>query len=130
MPVEKINNRSEAEDFLRARISGESTIQFLLKNLSREKEGGYRWKINLPVIVKHYQEILAHKASDAIFEGPTLFMRGANSDYIEPTEFPSFKKNFSHAQLKTIADAGHWVHAEQPESFLRVLLDFLNNDVV
>lgn len=125
MPLAEIKNRAEAEAFLRTRIEGESTIQFLLKNLSREKEGGYRWKMNLPVIVKHYREILGNKESAEEFEGTTLFIKGEKSDYIDLSEFPSFKKNFVHAELAIVEDAGHWVHAEQPERFLAVLNNFL-----
>jgi pimeloyl-ACP methyl ester carboxylesterase len=127
LDLSSINMRSDAEAYLRHRIEEESTIQFLLKNLSREKDAGYRWKMNLPVIVKHYREILAHDESHAQFEGPTLFIRGEKSNYIIPEEFPNFLQNFPNAKLATVAAAGHWVHAENPEGFLQVLSDFLKS---
>ncbi len=126
-PLGQIESRQEAENFLRSRINEESTVQFLLKNLSREKEGGYRWKMNLEVIVKHYQEILGYTlGEDILYEGPTLFVRGETSNYIELDEFPLYKRLFPTAELVNIAGAGHWVHAEQPAAFLQAIEAFLN----
>lgn len=120
-----IENRTGAESYFRQHIKEESTIQFLLKNLSREKDGSYRWKMNLPVIVSKYQEILSHESSNEHFEGPTLFIKGEHSNYIIPSEFELYKHNFSSAKLVTVSKSGHWVHAENPEEFILVLLKFL-----
>jgi pimeloyl-ACP methyl ester carboxylesterase len=126
LDLSKLTSRTDAEIYFRKLINEESTIQFLLKNLSREKDGNYRWKMNLPVIVSKYQEILGHEHTDEQFDGPTLFIRGQNSDYINPDEFNDYKHNFPDAKLITISNAGHWVHAESPDAFLKELLNFLN----
>jgi esterase len=125
LELDNLSNRNEAEFYLRRHINEESTVQFLLKNLSREKEGGYRWKMNLPVITDHYREILSHDESNDIFTGPTLFVRGDKSNYIIPEEFPKFKQNFPNATLDTVPNAGHWVHAENPSKFLEIVSTFL-----
>ena len=119
-----IHSRTEAEEYLRKHIEEESTIQFLLKNLSREKEGGYRWKMNLPVIVSKYAEILSHQESKEAYDGPTLFIRGEKSNYINPNEFEQYLHNFPNAKLVSIAHAGHWVHADAPEEFTNSVLEF------
>jgi hypothetical protein len=125
LDLTSIESRTEAEAYFRKHICEESTIQFLLKNLSREKDGDYRWKMNLPVIVSKYKEILSHEPSDNFYEGPTLFIRGENSNYIIPSEFEAYKHNFPNAKLVTVPKAGHWVHAENPEAFLSELTNFL-----
>ncbi len=127
LDLEKIKTRKDADDILKIKISDFGVRQFLLKNLSRSKEGDYYWKMNLPVIHDHYDEILAKVDVVHPFEGETLFIRGGKSNYIGVEEFPSFKKSFPNAQLQTIANAGHWVHAEQPEQLLETVLSFLNN---
>jgi pimeloyl-ACP methyl ester carboxylesterase len=127
LDLSSITSRTEAELYLRRHIEEESTIQFLLKNLSREKDAGYRWKMNLPVIVSYYREILGHDESNDTFGGPTLFIRGEKSNYINPSEFPGFLQNFPNAKLETVANAGHWVHAENPEGFLKILSAFLKD---
>jgi esterase len=127
LDLSKINSRTEAEAYLRTKIEEESTVQFILKNLSREKDGSYNWKMNLPVIVKHYREILGHKETDEQYEGPTLFVKGEQSSYILTEEFPDYLHNFPNAKLSVVPNAGHWVHAENPEEFSRQVFDFLRN---
>ncbi|WCL82083.1 alpha/beta fold hydrolase [Saprospira sp. CCB-QB6] len=124
LPLGELENRSAAEAHLRKSIHEEGVVQFLLKNLSRERTGGYRWKMNLPVIASHYREILANSLPEEQYEGPTLFIQGLNSHYINPEELSDYQHYFPAAQITPIADAGHWVHAEQPQAFLAALRKF------
>jgi pimeloyl-ACP methyl ester carboxylesterase len=127
MDLKKIKSRKEADDFLSTKIPQFGVRQFLLKNLSRNKAGEYFWKMNLPVIYEHYNEILAKVEGNEPFEGDTLFIRGEKSSYINEEDFPAFKNIFPNAQLKTIENAGHWVHADAPDQLLKVTNNFLNN---
>lgn len=124
-----VQTRQDVEHFLRERLprETESTIQFLMKNLTRIPEGGFEWKMNFPVIYKHYEDILAPISSDFPFEGDALFVRGGKSNYIQDTDWQQILTLFPNAKLETIADAGHWVHAEQPQRLLQVVSDFLNH---
>jgi pimeloyl-ACP methyl ester carboxylesterase len=54
-----------------------------------------------------------------------LFVRGGKSDYIGDPDLPLIQQLFPRAVLQTIPDAGHWVHAEAPETFLRIVTEFL-----
>lgn len=127
LDLEQVNERSDAEDFLRNRLPNEedSTILFLMKNLSRKKEGGFEWKMNFQAINHHYQDILGSLKSDHPYEGETLFIRGEKSPYIKDEDWQNTLELFHNAQLKTITDAGHWVHAEQPEQLLATVRAFL-----
>ena len=82
--------------------------------------------MNLEVIYEHYSEILADIESDHPFEGPTLFIRGGKSDYVADTDMDKIKQLFPNARLETVPNAGHWVHAEQPEILSRLVSDFLS----
>lgn len=128
LPLRELASRSEAESHLRKSIPEEGIVQFLLKNLSRERAGGYRWKMNLPIIAAHYQEILANSLPEEQYEGPTLFVQGVNSKYINPAELADYQQYFPAAQIAPIANAGHWVHAEQPQEFLATLRKFFAQD--
>jgi pimeloyl-ACP methyl ester carboxylesterase len=99
---------------------------FLLKNLARDPAGGYRWRMNLPVIQGSYDKLIAAvgKLGDT-FDGPTLFLRGGKSDYLQEEDWPMIAHLFPQAQLATVAEAGHWVHAERPEELLAEVADFL-----
>lgn len=99
--------------------------QFLLKNLSYDRDAGYSWQMNLEVIDRNYEEIIGGLDTERTFEGPTLFVRGGESDYIADEDLPLIHKNFPNAELVTIEGAGHWVHADTPDRFAEVVLEFL-----
>lgn len=126
LDLSKMTERSEAEVYLSERISDFGTRQFLLKNITREDNGKFTWKMNLPVLWKHYQDILA-AVTGAPFEKPTLFVRGSRSNYVKDSEWEKAKLLFPNAQLVTIEGAGHWVHADKPKELLEVLRAFLKN---
>ncbi|MEM8908522.1 MAG: alpha/beta fold hydrolase, partial [Bacteroidota bacterium] len=109
--LQEVDSRKTAEAQLAKRIDSFGVRQFLLKNLSREKSGGYRWKMNLPVIHQHYPETLAEIEFTEAFEAPTLFIRGGQSDYVQDQDWPGILRYFPQAKLETIAESGHWVHA-------------------
>ncbi|MEO1514600.1 MAG: alpha/beta fold hydrolase [Bacteroidota bacterium] len=125
LDLQSIDSRQQADAFLADRIEDVGVRQFLMKNLSRKKEGGFRWKMNLPAIHAHYADILAALPPADPFEGETLFVRGGRSNYVHPTDLPSLRQRFPQAQLKTVEAAGHWVHAEAPKELLTILKGFL-----
>ena len=126
--LETLSSRKEADEFFETRIESYSLRQLILKNLSLDKvTKKYRWKMNLPIIHQAYPHILGESKLSDSFEKPTLFIKGANSQYILTEEFDRYKKYFPLAQLATIKNAGHWVHADQAEDFLTVLNNFLLN---
>lgn len=128
LDLDQLESRKEAEASLKTRIDSYGVRQFILKNLSINKDTQkYEWKMNLPVIYDAYQEILSATPFVDPYEGPTLFLKGGTSDYILPEEFETYKSNFPNAELQTIEEAGHWVHAEQPKAFLAAVRSFLAN---
>lgn len=128
LDLDQLQSRKEADQLLQEKIDSYGVRQFILKNLSINKETQhYEWKMNLPVIHAAYQTILGKGNSSIPFDNPTLFIKGGESKYILPEELEDYKAYFPNATLKTIEKAGHWVHAEQPKVFLEVLTDFLLN---
>lgn len=119
-----ISSRQLAEEYLSNHLEDESTRQFLLKNITRNPDGSFAWKMNLPVLWKHYPDILAAVHGDP-FDKPTLFVRGSRSNYINDRDIPLIKMLFPQAELVTIEGAGHWVHADKPAELLAVLRNFL-----
>ncbi|MEL6392075.1 MAG: alpha/beta fold hydrolase [Bacteroidota bacterium] len=124
MNIDQIQSRSEAEDHLAQTISEAGVRQFLLKNLSRRKEGGFQWKMNLEVLYRDYQQILA-KIEGPTYDGPTLFIRGDRSHYISDEDWPQALSLFPGATLETVANSGHWVHAEQADALDQLVTGFL-----
>ncbi len=120
-----IQSRQEAEALLEPRIEDLSIRQFLMKNLTRSKSGGFEWKMNLPVIYKYYGHILAPISVREAFEAPALFIRGSRSPYILDDDWSLIQDYYPNANLFTIEGAGHWVHAEAPDLFFDASMRFL-----
>lgn len=120
-----VNTRQDADDQLSPYEPILSVRQFLLKNLYREEDGTFAWRFNLPVLTSDMPKIGAEIKTDEPVQVPTLFIRGAKSNYILDEDWEDILKIFPAAHLETIQNAGHWVQAEQPREFVSVLLKFL-----
>ncbi len=125
MPLDTLTSRTEADRFLETYEPEKGVRQFLLKNLYRDEQGAYHWRVNLPAIITHYMEILAGQQSDSGFASDTLFIKGGESDYILPEHREQVLSLFPSASMRVIPRAGHWVHAQKPELVTRMLLRFL-----
>lgn len=123
--LQKLESRQEAEAILEKHLDDWGVRQFLLKNLSRTKEGGFEWKMNLPVIYRDYLRILEPPTETESFEGPSLFVRGAASRYVKDEDILRIQELFPHSTLSTVPGAGHWVHADQPEVLKNMVINFL-----
>ena len=127
LDLKSLNNRAEAETYLAASIPEAAVRQFLLKNMDRLQDGSYEWKMNLPVLFKEYNNIL-NEISQGIYTGPTLALRGERSQYVKDSYLPAFQHRFTDFDLMTIPNAGHWIHAEQPELFYENVRNFLQKN--
>lgn len=120
-----ITSRKEAEEAMMPFLGDFGTRQFVLKNLERTPEGSYQWKFNFDTLYRDYEDILNPTPIGKQYEGAVLFLRGGLSLYIKDKDMALIQSLFPNASLKTIADAGHWLHAEQPKAFYEAVLDFM-----
>lgn len=117
-----IASRAEAEAAFLPYAPDLGVRQFLLKNLEPAPGGGYRPKSNIPAIEAHYQKIIAATPLQCpAFLGNTLFVAGEKSGYIKPEDETDLLQYFPSAGFVTVPAAGHWVHADNPKSFIEVL---------
>lgn len=119
-----IKSRGEADKQLANYITEIGVRQFLLKNLGRDSDG-FSWKINLPVLTRNIEIIGSGLSKPYLGDSAVLFIRGQNSNYIKDEDFSLIKEFFDGAQIQTVKDAGHWVHAEKPAEFMNTLTNFL-----
>lgn len=128
LDLEQVTRRKEADDLLAEAVPEYATRMFLLQNLVPDEDGRLQWRINLPAI-ESAMDVLTdfpRFGSDRRFEGPTLFVTGAKSDYVRAEHRPEIERLFPNARTVEVADAGHWVHAEQPDAFLEAVGTFLD----
>jgi esterase len=119
--------RKDIDETLAARIPEIPVRQFIMKNLSRDNGGRFRWKMNIQVIEKNYSKINEELPNDRQYGRAVLFMRGEYSNYIQIEDFPLIKKLFPSAEVVTIKKAGHWVHADSPAEFADRVIEFLKH---
>ncbi|MEZ5072783.1 MAG: alpha/beta fold hydrolase [Bacteroidales bacterium] len=130
--LSRIASREDADQVLRTSIGSDRIRSFLLKNLKRQRDGSYRWALNLPALKENLDAIMdGLDVTDLLEEGgitgfPVLFVAGERSDYIRPEDHGLIRDLFPGAQIVTIPGAGHWVHAEQPELLVKNIRYFLD----
>ena len=110
---------------MKKKIKSLPVRQFLLKNLQRRGKDQYSWKINLKVINQNIEIIGEGLEERRYTDKPILFLRGENSHYIQDQDSIMITSLFPNSKIITIKNAGHWVHAEQPESFLDAVIHFI-----
>ncbi|CAM4015183.1 alpha/beta fold hydrolase [Vibrio neonatus] len=118
--------RSEAMSLLAQHIEMEGVSQFLSKSLYKEGDT-LSWRFNYIALQNQYQQIMTW---ETLAPNPvaTLFMKGANSDYIQAEHQSSIMQQFPNAKAHIIANTGHWLHAEKPDMVLRVIRKFITQN--
>ena len=125
LELDGLKSRNDVDERLAATVPEAGIRAFLLQNLLRGDDG-FTWRANLDVLSSAMPELMSFPTGEHDgYRGPALFVAGANSNYVQPVHRPTIDALFAKADLRTIADAGHWVHAEQPTAFLAHLQDFL-----
>jgi len=124
LDLTKFQSRAAIDDALSAGIPAKAIRQFLMKNLTRDQDNAFRWKMNLGALRTHYDELNRRIVSSSSYDGPALFLRGRQSDYIVDGDEPQIKALFPKAEARSVK-SGHWIHAEQPDEFFTIVMDFL-----
>lgn len=120
-----IKTRKEADEQLSNFVTEFGTRQFLLKNLYWVEKGQLGLRINLPVLKEEVSEVGEALPIYAKFNKDTLFLRGDKSEYIGVQDEALIKSHFPEASIVTIANAGHWLHAENPQGFYDAVMQFI-----
>ncbi len=125
LDLSKLRSRGEADQALAASVPDAATRMFVLQNLVKES-GKFYWRVNLDAIESDMQSVIGFpQFSGRRFDGPSAFLAGERSDYVQDRHRTRILELFPHARLDRIAGAGHWVHVDQPQALAEALLDFL-----
>ncbi|MCG6186695.1 alpha/beta fold hydrolase [Maribellus maritimus] len=125
----EIEIRNDVEERLAEKIDDQRIRQFLLKNVAKDKKTKrYKWRINVEVLYENLDEIVSGVNKNwledriPITSYPVIFIRGMKSRYILPEDEKLIKEIYPEATIVDISDAGHWLHAEQPEKFMKAVM--------
>lgn len=122
-------NRREVETALEPAIPELAVRRFLLKNAVASAGGGFHWRMGIKQIADNYGNLGEAIHAPGPYTGPTLFLRGANSNYLTPDDEHGIRTLFPAASFATIPRAGHWVHVDNPSAFQQVVVPFIKNAV-
>ncbi|MGI1938415.1 alpha/beta fold hydrolase [Shewanella oncorhynchi] len=129
LPLEGHTDRRFALNHLIDNGIDEATAQFLLKNLQRT-DTGFRWKMNLSGLKACYPNIIGWQNQTLnpvqSYAGPSLFIRGGDSNYVTSEHRSAIMAQFPAAQAKTLEGCGHWLHAQKPVIFNRIVSEFID----
>jgi esterase len=128
--LHQASNRRQADQVLAEFVDDESVRRFLLKSLAAGAEGeAMNWRFNLEGISSDYHKLREGVPFEAPFAGPALFIKGQLSDYITREHEEAIRSCFPEFQFKMIQNAGHWLHAEKPAAFVKLVENFLSDQL-
>ncbi|MGB0165861.1 MAG: alpha/beta fold hydrolase [Luteibaculum sp.] len=122
--LEHTQTRKEAEEQVKSVIDDAGVVLFLLKNLYWKEKGKLGWRMNLKVLKEKITEVTP-ALPDQQVDLPFLFVRGGKSNYILNEDWPTIKEQFVNGHLVSLKNAGHWLHAEQPDAFYQTVNAYL-----
>jgi pimeloyl-ACP methyl ester carboxylesterase len=120
-----MESRNDIDDVFKKYIPENGIRLFLLKNVYRKSKENYAFRFNLDSLTENIEEVGTELPSMTIFEGDTLFLRGENSNYIKKEDEALIHAHFPNSEIITVAKAGHWLHAENPNEFYNYVVQFL-----
>ncbi len=123
-----LKSREEADNLLKSEIPLDRVRWFLLKNLYRDKDKTFNWKLNIPILKANLENVLMGfenlKEEFKILDCPVLFIKGGKSNYIREIDLKLINSLFVNSNIANIEGASHWVHAEKPDEFLLAVKQF------
>ena len=125
LPLSSIGGRRDADEALAKAVPDAAVRGFFLKNLVRDGDR-FRWRLNLEAIAADYDALLGWEPPGT-YDGPALFVGGERSEYLQAErDTGAIRQQFPAAEIETIPDAGHWLHADKPEQLLSIMNRFLS----
>lgn len=126
LDLSQLDRRSAADAALAARIAEPGVRAFLLQSLDL-KASPPRWRFNLAALRDQMDRLVGwpEHLPPASFAGPVLELAGDASDYVTEAGEAALRRYFPQASVLRVKGAGHWLHADAPETVAGALVSFL-----
>lgn len=128
-------SRAEAKEFffnrfrqlVQGRTGNPETLgAYLYSNFIETEDGKVNWRFS-PQVMKDIIQLGRVKEQWKEFKSlsmPTLVIRGESSTELSSETLDLMQSGNDQVSAVVIADAGHWVHSDQPEEFIKVIRQF------
>jgi len=120
-PIDNMQSLEQINHYLEANIEHNKLRKIIIKNI-RKTDSGFEWKIYFKPLIELFDKESEPIATDEVFEKEALFIRGGNSDYVLDSDIAKIKKHFPNSEIKTIEGASHWVQADKPLDFIKLVI--------
>jgi esterase len=115
-----ITTRHQAESVFLEKIPDKKVLGIILKNLQRNSDNSFVWKINAASLLDNLEKIMEgidRKAgiNQQITGFPVIFLKGEDSEYLPSADFRDIQKVFPAAEFIIVPGAGHWIHSDKPD---------------
>ena len=129
--VSKARSRADLEEKFPGTIFSGRTRGLILKNIRRNDDGSFSWKLNIKSLLANLEKIIGSVVSppesfEQVTGFPVLFLKSEKSDYLPSGDYEKILKLFPAAEFRIIENAGHWLHADNPEEVTKAFLSLLN----
>ncbi|NVO24169.1 alpha/beta fold hydrolase [Donghicola mangrovi] len=117
LDLSAVNTRGDANRLMAETVPEDGVRAFLLQSLDVKEK---RWRLNLDVLAREMATVVGWPAAEMAgrtYDGPVLFLSGAESTYVTPAGREAAKAHFPNSRFFKIPGAGHWLHAEKPREF-------------
>lgn len=130
--ISAAKSRDEIEAILAPKIKSDRIREFIMKNLQRTPDNRFTWKINASSLLKNLDNIMGALSVPGenfspVTGFPVLFLKGEKSDYLPDDDRKDILKFFPSAEIRIIKNAGHWLHADNPEAVIQSFLDLADH---
>ena len=125
-------DRAQARIFFKQSVENnvfsQAIANLLMANLEKNPKSHLKFLFDTQGLLKLLNNVRALDYPSLIkaLEIPILVLRGERSTHFLRSDFEKTLKLNSCINGKEIKDSGHWLHFEQPQSFIKALTEFLD----
>ena len=125
--ISSVSSRNEVDSLLSAEIPTEKIRSLIMKNLQRNSDKNFTWKINAVSLRKNLDKIMAGierptNETQEVTGFPVIFLKGADSEYLPVKDFWDIQRLFPAAEFIIVENAGHWIQVDRPNAVEENLL--------
>lgn len=130
--VSKARSRADLEEKFPETFFEGRTRGLILKNIRRDHDGSFSWKINIRSLLSNLEKIVdgvvgPQESFDHVTGFPVIFLKGEKSDYLPSYDNVKILRLFPAAEFRIIENAGHWLHADNPDKVIEAFFSLLDN---
>jgi pimeloyl-ACP methyl ester carboxylesterase len=128
--ISEAGSRQDIEELLSGHITSSGERGLIMKNIRRSEDGKFKWKINASSIMNNLKGMIEgfsrpENDENGITGFPVIFLKGERSVYLNPADYSDILKLFPAAEFRVVKNAGHWVHADDPDAVAEALISLL-----